>query len=66
MSAPGITPPTYSALLQDLASACLAYHDAISACADDPDALDTYRSPAGETLDALYMRWLTLAREVVT
>jgi hypothetical protein len=48
--------------LRELALAAVAYDDAIRACANDPDKMSSYCSAEGDDLDALYLRWMNLAR----
>lgn len=47
--------------LRDLVRAVLAYDTALRACGSDPVSLMTFRTEAGESLAALYMRMIVQA-----
>lgn len=48
--------------LRAVAEAAVAYDDAIRLCANDPERMASFCSATGDDLDALYLRWMELAR----
>ncbi len=48
---------------KQLATASLAYDEAIRACADDPERMSSFCSAQGDDLDALYANWMRLASD---
>jgi len=49
----------------DLARACVAYDDAIRACANDPARMTSFSTAAGDDLDGLYFAWAEKARALI-
>jgi len=49
----------------DAALAAIAYDKAINTCADTPDAMSSYCTAQGDTLDTLYADWITKSRAVL-
>ena len=47
------------------AHAAVAYDAAVAECAGDPNKMSSYCTAAGETLDRLYLNWITLARAAI-
>ena len=51
-----------SKTLAEASEAALAYDFAIRSCANDPDKMASYCTSQGDTLDDLYLAWLTKSR----
>lgn len=47
---------------RELAQAAIDYDTAIRSCADDPEKMSSFCTAAGDDLDTLYSRWITLAQ----
>ena len=53
---------------KDLLEACeagQAYDEEIQKCGNDPDRMASHCTAQGDTLDALYLKWITLTRTAV-
>ncbi|MCX7283939.1 MAG: hypothetical protein NTX28_07820 [Novosphingobium sp.] len=68
-TAPKIDPRPYvdrdGKSIVDAALAAIAYDKAIQGCADNPDAMFSYCTAQGETLDSLYADWIAKSRAVL-
>ena len=53
---------TCNAALARAAHAAIAYDEAIQECADEPNKMSSFCTARGESLDALYLDWISKVR----